>query len=114
GSASHTRHRVLWVRLRIRMVIEPVWLTPIAQQRLRNLYRLQVCIRCGVSEDSEHRHDLTFVVKCMGYDVKQDKSRTPEFAAPIHGTLGYGRVKLLLRETLQISSCRFSYSIFST
>ena len=54
----------------------------------RNLYRLQVCIRCGVSEDSEHRHDLTFVMKCVGYDVKQDKSRTPEFTAPIHGTLG--------------------------
>ena len=63
---------------------------------LRNLYRLQVCIRCGVSEDSEHRHDLTFVVKCVGYDVKQDKSRTPKFAAPIHGTLGYSRKSVRL------------------
>jgi len=25
---------------------------------------------------------LAFVVKCVGYDVEQDKGRTPEFAAP--------------------------------
>jgi hypothetical protein len=54
----------------------------------RNLYRLEIRIWCGVSEDSQHRDDLTFVVKCVGYDVKQDKCRTLEFAAPIHGTLG--------------------------
>ena len=49
---------------------------------------MQICVRCWVSEDPQHRDDLAFVVKCVGYDVQEDKSRTPEFAAPIHGTLG--------------------------
>ena len=53
-----------------------------------NLYRLQICVRGWVPKGSQHRDDLAFVVKCVGYDVEQDKSRTPEFAAPIHGTLG--------------------------
>jgi len=50
----------------------------------------------------------------MSYDVQQDKSRTPEFAAPICGTIGEGRVKLLLRQIPQISSCRLSYSVFGS
>ena len=46
-----------------------------------------LCQVLGI-EDSQHRDDLAFVVKYVGYDVQEDKSRTPEFAAPIHGTLG--------------------------
>jgi hypothetical protein len=53
-----------------------------------NLYWLQICVGCRVSEHSQHGDDLALVVKCVGYDVQEDKSRTPEFAAPIHGTLG--------------------------
>jgi hypothetical protein len=52
------------------------------------------------------------VVKCVGYDVQQDKSGTPEFAAPIHGTLGQGRVELLIGEIADVDSCRLSYSVF--
>ena len=33
------------------------------------LYRLQICVRCWVSEDSQHCDDLAFVVKCVGDDV---------------------------------------------
>jgi len=76
------------------------------------LYRLQTCVRCWVPEDSKHRDDLSFVVKCVGYDMEQDKSGTAEFAAPIHGTLGESRVNLLFRETTQISSGQFPCSVF--
>ena len=79
-----------------------------------NLYRLQICVRCRVSEDSQHGDDLSFVVKRVGYHVEQDKSRTPEFATPIHGTRGKSRVKLLFRETIQISSSCFPYPVFGS
>lgn len=49
----------------------------------------------------------------MGYHVQEDKRRTPEFAAPIHGALLKGSVELLLREISHIGSCRFSYPAFS-
>src|SRR5579864_4086498 len=77
-----------------------------------HLYGLQICVGCWVSKDSEHRDDLALVVKCMRDDVQQDKGRTPEFTAPICGTLRDGDVKLLFRQTRHISSCRLSYSVF--
>ena len=40
------------------------------------LYRLQIRVGCWVSQNSQHRHDLAFVVKCMSYDVQQNKGRT--------------------------------------
>lgn len=51
------------------------------------------------------------MVKCVGYYVQQDKSRSPEFAAPIHGTLYQSRVQLLFGETTGVGSGRFSYSL---
>ena len=75
---------------------------------------MQIGVRCRVSENSQHRDELAFVMKCVGYDVEQDKGRTPEFAAPIHGTLDESPIKLLFRETAQISSGCFSYSIFGS
>ena len=78
-----------------------------------NLYLLQVCIGCRVPEHSQHGDNLALVVKSMGYDVQHDKSRTAEFAAPVHGALGQSRVKLLFCEITQISSAGFSYAIFS-
>ena len=38
-------------------------------RRTRNLHRLQIGIRSRVSENSRHRDNLTFVVKCVSYDV---------------------------------------------
>jgi hypothetical protein len=79
-----------------------------------NLYRLQLCVGCWISENSQHRDDLALVMKCVGYDVQQDKSGTTEFAAPIQGTLGKGRVELLFREIADVDSCRLSYSVFGS
>lgn len=78
-----------------------------------NLHRLQICVRCWVPENSQHRDNLPFVVKRVGYDVQQDKSWTPEFAAPIHRALCQGRVKLLFRKIAQIAPGRFSDSLLS-
>ena len=50
-----------------------------------NLYPLQICVRGWVSVNPQHRDDLAFVVKCVGYDVQQDKSRTPQFTPPSTG-----------------------------
>src|SRR2546430_8283006 len=53
-------------------------LDTVVQCRLaRSLYRLQIRVGCWVSQNSQHRHDLAFVVKCMSYDVQQNKGRTP-------------------------------------
>jgi hypothetical protein len=80
----------------------------------RNLYRLQICVRSWISENSQHRDNLALVVKCVGYDLQQDQSGTSEFAAPIHGTLGQGRVELLFRAMADVDSCRLSYSVFGS
>jgi hypothetical protein len=77
------------------------------------LHVLQVCIRRWVAEDPQHRDNLAFVVKCVGYHVQQDKPRTPEFATPIHGALSNCRVESFLREISYIGSRRFSYAVFS-
>ncbi len=53
-------------------------------------------------------------MKCVGYDVQEDKSRTSEFAAPVHWTLCKRRVKLRFVEIAEISSCRLSYSSFGS
>ena len=65
-----------------------------------------------MSENSQHRDNLALVVKCVGYDVQQDKSGTSEFAAPIHGTFGEGHVELFFREIADVDSCCLSYSVF--
>jgi len=35
-----------------------------------NLHMLQIRIRGWISQNSQHRDDLTFVVKCVGYDMQ--------------------------------------------
>jgi hypothetical protein len=36
----------------------------------KNLYGLQICVGRRVTENSQHRDNLAFVVKCMSYDVQ--------------------------------------------
>jgi hypothetical protein len=43
-----------------------------------NLYLLQIRVRCWVSENAQHRDNLTFVMKRVGFDVQYNKSRTPK------------------------------------
>jgi len=71
---------------------------------------LQIRIRGWISENSQHRDNLAFVVKRVGYHVQQDESRTPKFTAPIHWTLCERSVKLLFTEIVQISSHCLAYS----
>jgi hypothetical protein len=83
-----------------------------SETKIVNLYCLQICVRSWVPENSQHRDNLALVVKRVGYDMQQDKSGTPGFAAPVHGTLGQGRVELLFREIADVDPCRLSYSFF--
>lgn len=74
------------------------------------LHLLQVRVWGWISDNSQHRDNLAFVVKCVGYDVQQDKRRASEFAAPIRWTLCERRVKLLFTEVVQVHSRCIAYS----
>ena len=75
---------------------------------------LQICIRRRASENSQHRHNLALMMKCVRDDMQENKCRAPEFAAPIPRTLGQDRVKLLFAKVAQINSGRLSYSVFGS
>src|ERR1700730_5546401 len=93
---------IAWVRSAMEVPSKP---DLVARRTSDNLYLLQIGIGGWISENSQHRDNLTFVMKRVGYDVQQDKSRTPEFTAPIDWTLCKRCVKLLFIEIVQISSC---------
>src|SRR5262249_54098423 len=80
----------------------------------RELNWLQICVRRRVPENPQHRYDLAFVMKCVSYDVQQDKRRTPQFSAPIHWTPYESGVQLTFGEATYIVSGRFLYSALLT